>query len=151
MTDTECAYIAGFLDGDGSIILQIVRRHDYRLGFQIRASIGFYQKQSGLAVLYWLKSRLGNGSIRCRGSMADYTIVGYDAVRRILHLVRPWVIVKRPQVEAALPILDAVKEIKAPTDLLETARAVDHYSSLNYSKHRTINAKYVARYLERQG
>ena len=31
--------IAGFLDGDGSIYAQIVKRYDYRLKFQIRVSI----------------------------------------------------------------------------------------------------------------
>jgi hypothetical protein len=44
LTPMELSYIAGFLDGDGSIYAQIVKRADYRLRFQIRVSIGFYQK-----------------------------------------------------------------------------------------------------------
>jgi hypothetical protein len=44
MTKEELAYIAGFLDGDGCIMLQLIWRHDYKLGYQIRASIVFYQK-----------------------------------------------------------------------------------------------------------
>jgi intein-encoded DNA endonuclease-like protein len=40
----ELAYIAGFLDGDGCIMLQLINRKDYKLGYQIRASIVFYQK-----------------------------------------------------------------------------------------------------------
>jgi len=39
-------YLGGFLDGDGSIFAQIVRRKDYRMGFEIRCSVGFYQKSS---------------------------------------------------------------------------------------------------------
>jgi hypothetical protein len=44
LTPMELSYIAGFLDGDGSIYAQIVKRSDYRLRFQIRVCIGFYQK-----------------------------------------------------------------------------------------------------------
>ena len=44
LTHTERSYITGFLDGDGSIYAQIIKRSDYRLGFQIRVSITFYQK-----------------------------------------------------------------------------------------------------------
>ena len=44
LTDIERSYITGFLDGDGSIYAQIVKRSDYRLKFQIRVSISFYQK-----------------------------------------------------------------------------------------------------------
>lgn len=46
LTKLDYAYIAGFLDGDGSILAQLVRRTDYRLGFQIRVSITFYQKNT---------------------------------------------------------------------------------------------------------
>jgi hypothetical protein len=150
MTDLECAYIAGFLDGDGSIIFQIVRRRDYRLGFQIRASVCFYQKRCGSGVLEWLKMRLGNGSIRSRGSMTDYTIVGYRPVRRVLNLIRPYLVVKRAQVEAAFPILDAAESIRGDSDLLAIARAVDRYSALNYSKHRTVTANQVSQHFKKE-
>ena len=43
-TDLERAYIAGFLDGDGSIICQIVRSENHRFGFYIRISIVFIQR-----------------------------------------------------------------------------------------------------------
>jgi hypothetical protein len=44
MDPTVLAYIAGFLDGDGSIFFQLIRKPDYRFGFQIRPSVAFYQK-----------------------------------------------------------------------------------------------------------
>lgn len=64
MDPTTRAYISGFLHGDGGIIFQLIRRHDYVLGFQIRASVCFYQKTSGRAVLLWLKERLKTGYLR---------------------------------------------------------------------------------------
>lgn len=145
MSDVERAYIAGFLDGDGSIILQIVRRHDYKLGFQIRASVCFYQKRCGAAVLEWIRARIGVGSIRDRGVMSDYTVVGFASVRSVLNLVAPYVVVKRSQVDAALRIIADAEKITQHSELLAVAMAVDRYSTLNYSKRRTVTAEQVAR------
>ena len=39
LTVIERAYLAGFLDGDGCLNAQIVRRVDYRLKFQILITI----------------------------------------------------------------------------------------------------------------
>jgi len=73
----------GLLDGDGSIIFQLVRRQDYVYGYQIRASVCCYQSTRGRAGLEWLKQQLGCGYLRDRaGSMSDYTIVGWSAVQR---------------------------------------------------------------------
>jgi intein-encoded DNA endonuclease-like protein len=55
MESTTLAYIAGFLDGDGSIFFQIVPRKDYKRKFQIRSSIAFYQKTRYVEILEWLK------------------------------------------------------------------------------------------------
>jgi len=143
MVDTERAYIAGFLDGDGSIILQMVRRRDYVLGFQIRASICFFQKRCGIAVLQWLKERLNWGYIRVRGKMSDYTIVGFDRVQSVLDLVVPFVVLKRRQVELASQIIFEAAAIRNYTDLLRVAQSVDRYAELNYSKRRTVTASEV--------
>src|SRR5262249_6839228 len=82
MQDATRAYIAGFLDGDGSVIFQLVRRRDYLYGYQIRSSVCFFQSTRGKAGLMWLKQQLGCGYVRDRaGDMSDYTIVGWSAVR----------------------------------------------------------------------
>lgn len=44
LTKEELNYIAGFIDGDGCILAQIVARKDYKFKFQIRVSIIMYQK-----------------------------------------------------------------------------------------------------------
>lgn len=51
----ELSYLAGFIDGDGCILAQIVRRKDYSFGFQIRISLIVYQKSSRLWFLMKLK------------------------------------------------------------------------------------------------
>lgn len=38
------SYLAGFIDGDGCILAQIVRREEYKRKFQIRVTVAMYQK-----------------------------------------------------------------------------------------------------------
>ncbi len=152
MDETTRAYIAGFLDGDGSIFFQLVRRSGYVYGYQIRASICFYQNTKNKDGLIWLKQQLGSGYLRDRaGSMSDLAIVGYREVRRILLLVRPYVVFKKQQVEQALVLLDALKPKHTPQELLAMAQMVDSFSTLNYSKKKSINAASVETFLESMG
>src|SRR3989344_3208871 len=106
MEPSIIAYVAGFLDGDGSIFFQIVPRADYRRKFQIRSSIAFYQKSTCPEILFWLKKVFGVGYIRHRKTgMSDYTIVGSKQVLEILELLRPFVRVKSRQVQLGIRIL----------------------------------------------
>jgi len=141
MDSTELAYIAGFLDGDGSIFFQIIPRRDYKHKFEIRGSIAFYQKTNYAEILNWLKSYFGVGYIRHRKTgISDYTIVELKEVQRILELLRPFVKVKKRQVELGLLIL---QKIKSEEDFLEICRLVDKFKELNYSKKRKITSQIV--------
>jgi intein-encoded DNA endonuclease-like protein len=46
MNASDASYVAGFLDGDGSIHFQLVRQKEYRFGYYIRASVSFSQSTS---------------------------------------------------------------------------------------------------------
>jgi hypothetical protein len=46
MRASDASYLAGFLDGDGSIHFQLVRQKEYRFGYYIRASLSFSQHTS---------------------------------------------------------------------------------------------------------
>ncbi len=154
MEETTRAYIAGFLDGDGSIVLQLKPRRDYRYGFQIRAVISFYQKHRGRWVLEWLRSQIGWGRIRERpDGIAQYDIEGIEQVIWLLELVQPYVVAKREQVEQALTLLNDVrdKEAPSPEEFLEWARRVESYQALNYSKRSRYKAEDVARFLSSKG
>src|SRR5258706_6464418 len=105
MDSTILAYIAGFLDGDGSIFFQLIRKKDYRFGFQIRTTIAFYQKTENEQILIWLKEWLSAGYIRRRKTgISDYTIVESGEVRRILGLIQPHVRLKQEHVRLGLEI-----------------------------------------------
>ena len=146
MTLEEKAYIAGFLDGDGSIIAQIVRRKDYKLHFQIRTSVVFYQKASHQKHLLWLKEQLGCGYIRIRNDgMSEYTIVGFREVNDVLKLLHPFLRLKSELARDVLSIIEMHPEQrKLSIDrLLEICELVDKTAAFNYSKRRTISVSTV--------
>ena len=154
MEETTRAYIAGFLDGDGSIMFQLIERKGYIYGYQIRASICFYQDSNHKDGLIWLKNQIGFGYIRDRNDgVSDYTIVGYDRVEQILKLVQPYVVFKTVHAEKALKLLSLIKENNKPTpeEFLSFAKMVDSYTVLNYSKKKTNNASKVEDFLNRKG
>ena len=154
MREETKAYIAGFLDGDGSIMFQLIERKDYIYGYQIRASICFYQDSSHKEGLRWLKEKIGYGYIRDRNDgVSDYTIVGYDKVEDVLKMVKPYAVFKAVHVTRALELLSAIKENPRPTpeQLVKLAKLVDSYSVLNYSKKKTNNTVKLEEFLNRKG
>ena len=46
LSDIDKAYIAGFFDADGSLIIQIVKDNSRQFKFYIRISLVFYQKNT---------------------------------------------------------------------------------------------------------
>ena len=141
MDKTILAYIAGFLDGDGSIFFQIIPRKDYKQKFQIRSSIAFYQKRDNVDILDWLKNLFGVGYIRHRKEgVSDYTIVDSKEVKKILLLLQPYVRLKKKQVELGLDILQRLEKNE---NFLDTCKLVDKFKQLNYSKKRKITSDFV--------
>jgi hypothetical protein len=146
------AYIAGFLDGDGSVFFQLIRKSDYRLGFQIRSSVAFYQKTENEGILIWLKSQLSFGSIRRRKTgVSDYTIVDPRHVHEILEHLGPYVRLKHEQVRLGLEILRRLPACDDTKAFLEVCRLVDQFGNLNYSKKRTVTSVEVEVYLRSRG
>jgi len=156
VTKEELAYIAGFLDGDGCIMLQLVSRKDYIFGYQIRASIVFYQKQQYKSFLEEIKEKLIYGYIRERNDdMVEYTIVGFNPVEKILILLSPYLRLKKKQAQLALEIIRKIPEeskmlnrVKMSAKLLmELSLEVDKFALLNYSKRRTNTSRQVKEFL----
>ncbi len=145
MDSAVLAYIAGFLDGDGSVFFQIVPRKDYKQKFQIRTSIAFYQDTKNVYILEWLKEQFEVGYIRHRKTgISDYTIVESKEVKNILLLLKPYVKLKQKQVELGLEILKKLENKKSDEDFLEICKLVDKFKELNYSKKRKITHKVVS-------
>lgn len=151
MSDEVAAYIAGFLDGDGSIMAQLVRRKDYKLGYQIRVSVVFYQKTNHQEILFWLKEQLKHGYIRLRNDgMTEYTIVGLTEVEQILLLLQDKLRLKK---NLALDVLRLIKlhpKKMTAIKLIKLSLLVDKTAEFNYSKKRTNTSKVLVDFLKDQ-
>ena len=149
MSDEVAAYIAGFLDGDGSIMAQLVYRKDYKLGYQIRVSIVFYQKQSHSEILFWLKEQLNFGYIRNRNDgMTEYTIVGMDEVAHVLTLLKPQLRLKKQLASDVLKLIGVHPKKMTAKKLVNLSKLVDKTATFNYSKKRTNTAEVVEEFLK---
>jgi LAGLIDADG endonuclease len=152
MIASDASYVAGFLDGDGSIHFQLVRQKEYRFGFYIRASISFSQSTTARHGLEHIQSLLGGGYMRDRGTgMSDLVITSRPLLLHILGDVEPHVIFKKEHVRRALEILPQLDRVKDPEVFLQLAREVDAFATLNYSKTKRIFAVDVERHLRSTG
>ncbi|MFZ5365002.1 MAG: LAGLIDADG family homing endonuclease [Patescibacteria group bacterium] len=150
ISSTVKSYIAGFLDGDGCIMFQLIRRQDYKYGFQIRASIVFYQKTKNKSHLEWVKSIFNVGYLRDRGDdMTEYTIVGLKPVIEILKLLEPYIRLKRQHVFLAKQINSILSGKFNLDKLLKASELVDQFAQLNYSKKRINTSESLKLYLRR--
>ena len=151
MTKEDLIYIAGFLDGDGCVMVQLVYHKDYRLFYEIRPSIVFYQKTINKDFLFWLKSKLEIGYIRDRNDdMSEYTITGVKNVIGILNQFLPFLRLKKKQAKLLLFILKQMPESGRQMTaklLYRLSKEVDKFTLLNYSKKRTNTSERVKKVL----
>jgi len=144
LTKEQKAYIAGFLDGDGCINAQLVRRPEYTLHFQIRVTLTFFQKTTRHWVLLYLHKLLKHGSVRKRNDgMSEYAIVGKDPVKQCLQLLYPYLKLKKVQARRVLQIIDQLQKDQDPQAFVKLCEVVDTFQDLNDSKRRTINSDTV--------
>jgi len=108
MRALDASYVAGFLDGDGSIHFQLVRQQEYRFGFYIRANTLFSQSTSARFGLEAIQSLIGGRYLRDRGTgMSDLVITSRPLLLDLLSVVRPYVIFKRENLRRGLQLLPA--------------------------------------------
>jgi hypothetical protein len=148
----EASYLAGFLDGDGSIHFQLVRQKEYRFGYYIRASVSFSQSTSARWGLEELRTRIGAGYLRERGTgMSDLVVTSRPVLIDLLRAVAPYVVFKREHVSRALQLLPRLEKLRDPEEFLSLSKEVDAFSTLNYSKRKQICAVDVERHLRSMG
>ena len=111
--EIERAYIAGFLDGDGSLMLQIKKRSDSKRAIRFMATICFYQDTRHEKTLYWIKKVLGIGYISRRNDgMTELRINGYKQIRNILTSLLPYIRFKKLQTRALIKACEILSETK---------------------------------------
>ncbi len=109
----ELAYIAGFLDGDGSLMLQIKKRKDSKIGIRFMSTICFYQDTRHEKTLYWIREVFGIGYLSRRNdAMTELRINGYLQVRDILKILLPYIRFKKLQAVALKDACEILSKTK---------------------------------------
>mgnify|MGYP001564106946 FL=1 len=131
------AYIAGFLDGDGSLMLQIKKRKDGRLRRRFMCTICFYQDSRHEHSLRWIRDMLGIGYISRRNDgITELRINGFRQVRDIMARLLPFVRFKQPQAKALLAaarILSRTDSNRLSTsELVRVVDCIEVIQSANY-------------------
>ena len=152
----QLAYIAGFIDGDGSILGQFVRRVDYVYGYQIRVTINLTLEASRLHFLKQFQEILkpyGEGTLRNRGDgIAELAFVGKDKVGPLLFDLKDYLQIKHTQAKWLLDVTERLPHTKNnPALFLELCQQCDRIAGLNNSQNSTINADVVKLYLVEKG
>ena len=100
-SNIDLAYIAGFLDGDGSLMLQIKKRAGGKSKIRFMATICFYQDARHQKDLLWIQKVLSKGFLSKRNDgMSELRINGYATVGEILKKLIPNIRFKKIQAKA---------------------------------------------------
>jgi len=146
------AYIAGFLDGDGSIMLQIKKRSDTKKGVRFMATICLYQDTRHEKPLFWIRDQFGIGYIsRRRDGISELRINGFEQVGNILSDLKPFIRFKEKQTHALIQACELLskKSIDAlsKSELRKLLGIVFEIKNENYKSRSTITKKELCRRL----
>jgi hypothetical protein len=111
------AYVAGFLDGDGSLMLQIKKRKDGNNSrFRFMPTICFYQDSRHEEYLYWIRELFNIGYISKRNDgMTELRINGYKQVSDITKSLLPYIKFKKIQAGALQKACEILLKKKSKT------------------------------------
>jgi|MDSY01.1.fsa_nt_gb hypothetical protein len=149
LTEADKHYLAGFLDGDGSIMAQIVKGNNYKYGYTIRVTLCFYQKTTRHWFLLKLKKLLGKEwKIRKRNDgMSELYITGFTLVKNFLTVLHPYFRLKPRLAKLVLEIIDEYSQVQTEADFLEVCKKIDKTAEYTDSKKRKNTYSSVKAYL----
>ncbi|PIR41984.1 MAG: hypothetical protein COV30_00865 [Candidatus Yanofskybacteria bacterium CG10_big_fil_rev_8_21_14_0_10_37_15] len=137
ITSQQQAYIAGFLDGDGSIYVQAKKNPTYRYGYQVAPYVVLFQSTKSEPNFMQICNLIGLGHLRRRkDGISEYIIGRINQVREFLKLVQPFVILKKRQVVLMLQILNQKDKIENREGFEALLKLIDAFREFNYSKKR---------------
>ena len=144
----DLAYIAGFLDGDGSLMLQVKKRADIKKGWRLMATICFYQDSRHDKPLDWIRKQLEIGYISKRNDgITELRINGYDQVMNVLRKLLPYIKFKKRQAKLVIECLEFLRKKGKDLDTQDHYKIIDWILSIqdiNYqSPHKKTRQDYI--------
>ena len=131
------AYLAGFLDGDGSIYVRVKPNKSYRFRFQIAPTIAFFQSQKEEKRIKAIQKFYRLGYLRKRNDgIIEWVIGDEKGIKFILKNTIPYLQLKIRQAKLMLEILDRKSKIETKKDFVNLTNRIEKFRQLNYSKKR---------------
>ena len=98
----EPEYIAGFFDGEGSLILRLKKDPRYRNGFQIKPNIDITQKNPEILRKFQRELKMGKLYKNSSDGIWHYCIYKTDDLVKFLNLIGDHVVVKKAKLNKFL-------------------------------------------------
>ena len=137
LTQKQLAYIAGFIDGDGSIYVRLKPNDSYRYGYQIAPYIILFQSAKDEVNFNKICNLLNCGYLRKRkDGILEYTIGRKEEILALTAKIKPYLILKYRQAELLEKILKLKALVKNAHDFSKLMELIDQFEKLNYSKKR---------------
>ncbi len=128
----KLAYIAGFLDGDGSIMLQLRKDASGKV-IRIKTVVCIYQDNRYIDDLKWIQKLLGGYVYTRNDNISELRIEGFAKVLQILVLLEPFLRLKKKQASLLIKLIPKfqLKSVnKDNVDIwIKKMREYNYYSS----------------------
>ncbi len=139
-SSTQKAYLAGFLDGDGSIYVRLKPSSEYRYGFQVAPYVVLFQSSKDRANFERICAMIGSGYLRERkDGMLEYVVQRQKAIHELLSNIKEHLVLKRERADLILEILKKKSEVRCKKDFVVLAEMIERFRILNYSKKRKLH------------
>lgn len=151
MKSHERAYLAGLLDADGSIMLQLKRRKEMRFHFRFKTILVFYQDKHYLNEMQKIHQLLQVGYLYTRNDrICEIRVEGYSAVKYVAKQLQKYITFKRKQLDLLLQAIHILENsVKTIDEFLEVCELSDQIANHNYSsKLRKYSREYMVRYFQ---
>lgn len=137
LTQSQLAYLAGFIDGDGSIYVRLKPNDTYRYGFQIAPYIILFQSAKDEVNFQKICQMLNCGYLRRRkDGILEYTIGRQEEILDLIKTIKPYLILKKRQAELIERIFKTKSLVRNSKDFSKLMDLVNQFADLNYSKKR---------------
>lgn len=159
MDDTDWAYLAGFIDADGSFFINWEYQKKYkRLGIQPTLSSGVAKKQE--KIIDYLHGLFGGYKWKYSKHLSDglvlWHVKKHDQLVRIINGMLPYLMIKKKQAQLILKAIEIMKEAhesyprrRTRDQMLRIADVSDEISDLNVKRKKSGKRKWTRSYIEK--
>ena len=137
LSSEQKSYLAGFLDGDGSIYVRLKPNSTYKFGYQMIAYVAFFQSGKHREEFEKVCKLMPYCTMRTRkDGILEYTISRQEEITEFLLHIKDYLVMKKPQAELVLEVMKLRQGTQTQKDFKILMDKIELFRGLNYSKKR---------------